>query len=105
MLPADEIEVGVGVRVSGAAWACGYCGAELGSLADNYRVACVDRTRPAPEALAELGMHARAREAKRVVISEYFCAECASCVRVDVGLEGAGMAPAPQLAGGEAAVG
>ena len=105
LLPAAEIEVGVGVRVSGEAWACGYCAAELGSLADNYRAACVERTRPAPEALAELGMHARARETKRVVISEYFCAGCGSCVRADIGLEGAELAPAPQLAGREAPVG
>ncbi len=97
--------MGVGVRVSGDAWACGYCAAELGSLADNYRAACVERTRPAPEALAELGMHARARETKRVVISEYFCAGCGSCVRADIGLEGAELAPAPQLAGREAPVG
>ena len=60
VLPAAEIEVGVGVRMSGDAWACGYCAAELGSLSGNYRAACVERTRPGARG-AGRARHARAR--------------------------------------------
>lgn len=99
LLAAEDIEVGVGVRVNGGTWACAYCAADLGPLSANYRSACLERTRPAPEALAEIGMHARWRSTDRVVVSDYFCRACGSCVRTDVRLDGSGLAPAPQLAG------
>jgi N-methylhydantoinase B len=98
LLPADRIEVGIGVRAHCGSWTCGYCGGELGPLDENYRVACVERTRPAPEALHETGMQARAHPGDGVVVSEYFCRGCGSCVRTDIGVESSGMAPAPRLA-------
>ena len=98
LLPIDQIEAGVGVRVAGGSWTCGYCAADLGPLSENYRSACVERKRPAPEALGEMGMLARRHPTDGVVVSAYFCRECGSCVRTDVGLESSEMAPAPVLA-------
>ena len=98
ILPEDRREVGVGVRLDGTSWACGYCAADLGAATGNYRAACVERTRPIADAFAELGMKVRSHESGSVVVlSEHFCPECASSVRVDVGLEGAPPAPAPEL--------
>jgi N-methylhydantoinase B len=104
LLPTAELEVGIGVRALADRWSCGYCAAELGALATNYRDACVARARRATEALGELGMRARPlRGEQQVTVTEHFCPGCGSCVRTDVTLAGAPPAPAPVLA--RAAVG
>ncbi|MEA2141945.1 MAG: N-methylhydantoinase [Solirubrobacteraceae bacterium] len=96
--PEDQREIGIGVRLNGSNWSCGYCAADLGAAAGNYRSACVERTRPIAEVFSELGMKVRSDpSAPTVVLSEYFCPECASSVRADVALEGADPAPAPEL--------
>jgi N-methylhydantoinase B len=102
-LPVEQLEVGIGVRAEDGHWACGYCAAELGATSDNYRSACAERRRPIVEVFGELGMKVRERATGPVVVlSEYFCPECASCVRSDVGLEDSKLAPAPELAGSTA---
>ena len=98
LLPSREIEVGVGVRVSGGNWSCGYCGDDLGPIGSNYRSACVERRRPVASTFAELGMKVRPRANGPVVMCEYFCRGCGSCMRTDISVEGEGMAPAPRLA-------
>jgi N-methylhydantoinase B len=99
LLPANEIEIGVSVRVDGDSWTCGYCAGDLGPVSENYRTVCIERTREASETLAELGMKARPHPSEPVILADYFCPGCGSCVRTDVALEGSDMAPAPQLAG------
>ena len=100
-LPGDaKFEAGVGIRIEKEAWVCGYCEAELGALGDNYRSSCIERKRIASTALAELGMYARARDFKQLEISDYFCPECASCIRSDVALENEGVVRAPTVDGG-----
>ncbi len=98
LLRIDQIEAGIGVRTDGTNWTCCYCSAEFGPVGENFRSTCVERTRPAPEALGEIGMHARPNPIDGVVVSDYYCRECGSCVRTDVGLESSGMAAAPVLA-------
>ena len=75
-----------------------YCGCGLGLASDNYRGACVARRRPVGDVFANLGMRVRTHESGPVVeLSEYFCPDCGSCVRADIGLEGAEPPPAPEL--------
>lgn len=93
-----EVEIGIGVRARAKRWACGYCDGDLGALDDNYRSACVSRTRPAVSVLGELGMYVREpRDSARVVLADHFCPACGSAVRTDVTLAGAPPAPAPEL--------
>ena len=96
--PDHAPEIGIGVRLDGHDWACGYCGCGLGLASDNYRGACVARRRPVGDVFANLGMRVRTHESGPVVeLSEYFCPDCGSCVRADIGLEGAEPPPAPEL--------
>jgi len=98
LLPADEIETGIGVRAPADRWSCAYCTADLGPFQENYRSACAARTRPAAQALGALGMYVRAPHGgDQVLLAEYFCPACASLVRADVTVSGASLAPAPQL--------
>jgi N-methylhydantoinase B len=98
-LSVEQLEIGISVRAEDGHWACGYCAADLGVTSGNYRSACAERRRPIVEVFGELGMKVRDRASGPVVeLSEYFCPECASCVRSDVGLEGSALAPAPELA-------
>jgi hypothetical protein len=102
-LPVEQLEIGIGVRVEDGHWACGYCAGDLGATSGNYRSACTERRRPIVEVFDELGMKVRARDTGPVVVlSEYFCPECASCVRSDVGLEDSALASAPELVGSNA---
>ncbi|MCZ6676501.1 MAG: hydantoinase B/oxoprolinase family protein [Candidatus Poribacteria bacterium] len=94
-----NIEAGVGVRIHKDTWLCGYCEHELGSVSDNYRSSCLERKGIASETLSALGMYARARDLKRLVISDYFCPECGSCVRSDVSLENEIIVSAPEVSG------
>jgi len=104
--PPEQIEVGVSLEVRGGRWSCTACGEELGGVEANYRDACVARVRSAAEAMQAHGMQVRKRAVDPdVVLSEYFCPGCGSCVRADIGVGDAGPVPAPRLteAGREAA--
>jgi N-methylhydantoinase B len=94
----EGIEIGVSIAVEDAEWSCAYCGEHLGSVKGNYRSACVELTRSASEVLNGHGMKLRPRAAKPdVLLSEFYCPGCASCVRADIVVEGGGLREAPEL--------
>jgi N-methylhydantoinase B len=100
LLPREEIEVGIAVRSDDGHWQCGYCAGDLGGVSTNYRLACAERRRPVVEVFARLGMRVRSHEdGPSVVLSEYFCRGCGSCVRSDVSLDSSQMVRAPELLG------
>lgn len=93
-----ELEVGVSISVAGGHWNCAYCGDDLGPVEANYREACIARAASASDSMNAHGMQLRIRKADPdVILSEYFCPGCGSCVRADIGVEGEGMVPAPAL--------
>jgi N-methylhydantoinase B len=95
---ADRREIGVAVQVESGRWTCACCGEDLGDTGENYRTACVATSSSAARALAARGTRLRARsEGPDVLLTEYFCRGCGSCVRADVGVEGDDVVPAPRL--------
>lgn len=96
--PAERLETGIAVGVREGHWACARCGEDLGSTEDNFRDACVARSGGVAEILSRRRMQIRAREeGPKVVLWEYFCPGCASCVRTDVALDDDRVPAAPQL--------
>lgn len=79
-------------------WACGYCGASLGSTSENWRDQATCRERPVHEAYEEYEMFIRTRvESPAVTMREYFCSSCAGTLSVDIATDGM-VLRAPQLA-------
>lgn len=71
------------VRTSSSAWACGYCGGDLG--AGNWRETAVAQERAVSERYAELDMNVRLRlEEPSILLREYYCPGCAGALTVDV---------------------
>jgi N-methylhydantoinase B len=96
--PTDELEIGVSIAVAGSHWSCARCGADLGPVEGNYRMSCVARVSSASAEMTGHGMQVRARTVEPdVILSEYFCPGCGSCVRADIGVEGDEIVPAPRL--------
>lgn len=96
--PLDQLEIGVSIAVRKGEWACTGCGQALGPVEENYRTACISRETSASETITSQGMRVRERTVDPdVLLSEFFCPGCGTCVRADIGVAGQGQAPAPRL--------
>ena len=86
------------ISVRGGRWSCACCGQDLGAVGENYRSRCVARCTSASATMGSYGMRVRERAADPdVLLTEFYCPGCATCVRADVGLAGDDPPPAPQL--------
>ena len=75
---------GVAVLVSG--WTCGACGSSLCSTSDDWRGAAVATQSELSERFGEVGMRVRRRHEGPVILREYFCPHCGSCLSRDAEL-------------------
>jgi N-methylhydantoinase B len=91
--PADLVSL----RFADGDWTCASCDETLSTNDANWRTGAVVREASAPEALARLGLRARARKAgPGVIVREHYCPACAAALGVDVSLDGSDAVPAPR---------
>ena len=76
-----------GVTASASGWICGACGAALCNTADDWRGAAVVTQSELSERFDELHMRVRRRREGPVMLHEYFCPHCGSCLSGDTELQ------------------
>ncbi len=82
-----------GVTVKSDHWCCSHCEAKLGMLNQDWKVCVVPRRRALGELFDKAETQLRTREQQPVYVRERFCSECASCLSVDIELEGSERTP------------
>jgi N-methylhydantoinase B len=102
--PSGEPDAGPAIVVDSSGtdmhWACGHCGADLGSRHENWRTTALCRERDVVKTATERHQLIRARdEGPAVVERQYACPGCASLLAVDLAVEGDPPASAPRELG------
>lgn len=81
------------VTVNDGHWACAHCDAELGAIGEDWKAGITAHRRALGELFDKAGTQVRTRVRQPVFLGERYCPECASCLSVDIELEGAERIP------------
>jgi N-methylhydantoinase B len=74
-------------------WTCAHCQADLGNVDQDWKAGIAPHRRALGELFDKVETQVRTREQQPVFLAERFCPECASCLSVDIELEGVERTP------------
>jgi N-methylhydantoinase B len=76
------------VAITQGHWNCAHCAADLGPKNNDWKAGIAPRVRAIGAFFDDIGTQVRTRDEQPVFLSERYCPECASCLSVDIEIEG-----------------
>ncbi|MFT5418012.1 MAG: N-methylhydantoinase B [Gammaproteobacteria bacterium] len=90
---AAQVDPTSSVSIVRGHWNCAHCAADLGTLTQSWKALIAPHRRSLGELFDQVQTRVRTRHEQAVLLSERFCPQCASCLSVDVELDGVESTP------------
>ncbi|MDA0821241.1 MAG: hydantoinase B/oxoprolinase family protein [Proteobacteria bacterium] len=90
---AAQVKQTSSVSIVHGHWNCAHCAADLGTTAQSWKTVIAPHRRALGELFDQVQTRVRTRHEQAVLLSERFCPQCASCLSVDVELDGVESTP------------